>query len=45
MIVKHEEVFGVDTMYFEGAESVEFMVRKDEQCLPPTTQKFSLTSN
>ena len=60
VIVKHEEVFGVDVKYFDGtvdfvqvvkmrgnaktnvSGSVEFMICNDQQCLPPTTETFSL---
>src|ERR1700676_1678704 len=63
MIIKHEDVFGVDVKYFEGkvdfvqliklkgkaktnfSGSVEFMVCNDEQCLPPTTRKFTVVLN
>ena len=63
LLVKHEEVFGVDVKYFDGtvdfvqvvkmrgnaktnvSGSVEFMVCNDQQCLPPSTEKFSLAIN
>jgi hypothetical protein len=61
MLVRHEDVFGVDVKYFNGrvdfvqklkmrggtktnfAGTVEFMVCNDQQCLPPKTQKFSVS--
>ncbi len=63
LVVKHEEVFGVDVKYFEGSVdfvqrvklkgsaktnfsgTVEFMVCNEQQCLPPSTQKFSIALN
>jgi len=63
LVVKHEEVFGVDVKYFEGkvdfvqrvklkgsaktnfSGAVEFMVCNDQQCLAPSTQKFSVALN
>jgi Disulphide bond corrector protein DsbC len=61
VVQKHEAVFDVDVLYYEGIVdfvqrlklkkpiktsvqvTIEYMICNDEMCLPPATQKFTLS--